>query len=201
LIILASLFRASNALAQVNPVTIIDPMPNITAILGSAQMDGDPAEEIALVFADERLIIVDSSSGLVEFDSDPYGWSYVYPPRYNLRYDTEQPAVICLTDMPISAPDDVPQQRSGLDQNYPNPFNPITTIDFHLASAGKTVMKIYDVRGNLVRTLLNEPVSAGSHSVIWDGTDNSGRKVVSGSYFYQLESNGLMMTKKSLLVK
>ena len=224
------------ALAQVNPVTIIDPMPNITAILGSAQMDGDPAEEIALVYSDERLIIVDSSSGLVEFDSDPYGWSYVYPPGYNLSYNPDQMAghnfgfdvfvdedgdgifclmslistgviyerqlaVICLTDMPTSTPDDLPQQRSGLDQNYPNPFNPATTIDFYLASAGKTVMKIFDVRGNLVRTLMNEAVSAGNHSVVWDGTDNSGRQVASGSYFYQLETNGRLMTKKSLLIK
>jgi hypothetical protein len=236
LIVLAFLVGTAAALAQVDPVTIIDPMPNITAILGSAQMDGDPAEEIALVYSDERLIIVDSSSGLVEFDSDPYGWSYVYPPGYNLSYNPDQLAghnfgfdvfvdedgdgifclmslisqgviyerqlaVICLTDMPTSAPEEVPRQRSELDQNYPNPFNPVTTIDFHLASAGKTVMKIFDVRGSLVRTLLNEPVSAGSHSVIWDGTDNSGRKVASGSYFYQLEANGRMMTKKSLLVK
>lgn len=236
IICLIFLVSAAPVLAQVDPVTIIDPMPDITAILGSAQMDSDPAEEIALVYSDERLMIVDSASGQIEFDSDPYGWSFVFPPGYNLRYDTDQLAghnfgfdvfvdedgdgvyclmslistgviyerqlaVICLTDTPTSAPEELPQQRSGLDQNYPNPFNPATTIDFHLASAGKTVMKIYDVRGNLVRTLLDEPVPAGPHSVVWDGTDNSGRKVASGSYFYQLETNDRLMTKKSLLIK
>ena len=236
-IFLTLLFFATGVWAQVDPVTIIDPMPNITAILGSAQMDNDPAEEIALVYSDERLMIVDSSTGQVEFDSDPYGWSYVYPPGYNLKQVVDpqfaghnfgfdafvdedgdgifclmslisqgeiyerQLAVICLTGTPTSTPEDVPQSRSDLNQNYPNPFNPTTTIDFHLASAGKTVMSIYDVRGSLVRTLLNETLSAGSHSIVWDGTDNSGRKVASGSYFYQLETNDRLMTKKSLLIK
>ncbi len=235
-LVLVFLLSFTPALAQVSPVTIIDPMPNITAILGSAQMDGDPAEEIALVYSDQRLMIVDSSTGAVEFDSDPYGWSYVYPPGYNLSYNPDQLAghnfgfdvfvdedgdgifclmslistgviyerqlaIICVTEQPTSAPEDLPQQRSEMDQNYPNPFNPTTTIDFHLASAGKTVMKIFDVRGNLVRTLLNEPIPAGSHSIAWDGSDNSGRQVASGTYFYQLETNGRVMTKKSLLVK
>ena len=236
IIILACVFLASPVLAQVDPVTIIDPSEWITAILGSAQMDGDPAEEIALIERDERLIIVDSATGQIEFDSDPYGWSYIFPPGYNLRYAPDQLAgynhgfdvfvdedgdgifclmtlisqgliyerqlaVICLTGTPTSIPEDLPQQRSELDQNYPNPFNPTTTIDFYIASAGKTEMKIFDVRGNLVRTLLNEQFPAGSHSVVWDGTDNGGRKVASGSYFYQLETNGRLMTKKSLLIK
>ena len=62
-------------------------------------------------------------------------------------------------------------------------------------------MKIYDVRGNLVRTVMDEALSAGNHSVVWDGTDDEGRQAASGAYFYQLEANGRIMTKKSLLVK
>jgi len=238
LLAIALLHISLPALAQVSPVTIIDPMENITHILGSAQMDGDPAEEIVILQEfDDRLMIIDSSSGLVEFDSDPYGWTAIHAPAYNRQntsdnfsghnYGTDifvdedgdgefcamimisqasiyeqQLAIICLVGQPtaISNPD-VPYQGSNLDQNHPNPFNPVTQIDFYIAAAGKTVMKIFDVRGQLVRTLMNEPLPAGNHSVVWDGSDDAGRGVASGAYFYQLETNGRIMTKKSLLVK
>jgi hypothetical protein len=72
------------ARAQVDPVQIFDPMPGISAILGAANMDNDPADEIALVYDDERIMIVDSSSGQVDFDSDSYRWSRVMPPAWNL---------------------------------------------------------------------------------------------------------------------
>jgi hypothetical protein len=87
-------------------------------------------------------------------------------------------------------------------QNYPNPFNPQTTISYQLPVYSKVTLKIYDILGKEVRTLVNENKSAGYHSVMWDGRDNSGRQVTSGIYFYKLMSDyGISITKKLLLLK
>ncbi|MCD4691697.1 MAG: lamin tail domain-containing protein, partial [Calditrichales bacterium] len=72
-------------------------------------------------------------------------------------------------------------------QNYPNPFNPQTTISYQLPVNGDIALKIYDMLGREVRTLVNENKTAGYHSVVWNGIDNSGRQVSSGVYFYQLK--------------
>lgn len=93
-----------------------------------------------------------------------------------------------------------------LDQNYPNPFNPSTTIRFSLpsqAAAGSlpTTLRIYNVMGQLVRTLVDEPMTEGAHHVIWDGKDDSGDLVASGVYFYKLRSGNYENTKKMVLMK
>ncbi len=84
----------------------------------------------------------------------------------------------------------------ALNQNYPNPFNPITTITFKIASEGFTTVKIFDVLGREVATLMSENLSAGSYSVQWDATD-----VQSGVYFYKLQSGNYSETKKLMLMK
>jgi hypothetical protein len=84
-----------------------------------------------------------------------------------------------------------------LNQNYPNPFNPQTTISYQLPVFSRVTLKIYDTLGKDVRTLVNENKSAGYHSVMWDGRDNSGRQVTSGIYFYKIafNSNNQRMSK------
>ena len=78
----------------------------------------------------------------------------------------------------------------ALHQNAPNPFNPSTTISFSLPNAGRAVMTIYNAGGQLVRTLVDGPISAGAHSATWNGLDASGRPVAGGVYIYRLEWNG-----------
>jgi hypothetical protein len=85
--------------------------------------------------------------------------------------------------------------------NHPNPFNPETMINFALSSASKTVVQIYNVKGEKVRTLVNEQLDAGHHSVLWNGTDESGRNVASGIYFYKFKTDNFNKTKKMLLLK
>ncbi len=93
-------------------------------------------------------------------------------------------------------------QEFLLKQNYPNPFNPQTTISYQLPVCSKATLKIYDVLGKEVRTLVNENKAAGCHSVIWDGRDNSGQLVSSWVYFYQLKSgDNFSQTKKLLFLK
>ncbi len=88
-----------------------------------------------------------------------------------------------------------------LGPNVPNPFNPRTEISFDLARSGQTRLSIFDVRGMLVRRLLDEDLPAGPHTLVWDGRNRSGQAVSSGTYFYRLESDQLVQARKMLLVR
>lgn len=86
-------------------------------------------------------------------------------------------------------------------QNYPNPFNPTTTIKYSLPKETKVVLKIFNLHGQEVRTLVNEIQSSGSEYVVWDGKDNSGYAVSSGVYFYGIQTGRIIKSKKMLLVR
>ncbi len=92
-------------------------------------------------------------------------------------------------------------QFYSLEQNYPNPFNPTTTITFNLKEGGKVQLSIFNLRGQLVRELVNEEKPAGSYSVEWNGLDNEGMRVPSGLYFYSIRINDFAETKKMALTK
>lgn len=91
--------------------------------------------------------------------------------------------------------------RSLLRQNAPNPFNPSTTISFALAAPGETELQVFDVRGAQVRRLVAGDLSAGEHSVIWDGRDDAGARVPSGVYFYKLRSGTFEGLQRMVLLK
>lgn len=84
----------------------------------------------------------------------------------------------------------------SLEQNYPNPFNPTTNIAFSLNTAGSVSLKVYDITGREVASLVNERMSAGSYTRTFDATNLS-----SGVYFYALEANGFRLTNKMTLIK
>ncbi|RKZ08789.1 hypothetical protein DRQ05_00885 [bacterium] len=86
-------------------------------------------------------------------------------------------------------------------QNFPNPFNPVTTISFYMPKAGHAVLRVYNINGELVRTLLDDNAPKGQVYVTWDGTDNRGSKVGSGVYFYQLKVGNAKESKKMILLK
>ncbi|MFH1754553.1 MAG: FlgD immunoglobulin-like domain containing protein [Candidatus Latescibacterota bacterium] len=88
-----------------------------------------------------------------------------------------------------------------LHQNYPNPFNPTTTISFDVQAAGRAVLRIYNVKGELVRTLLDGGVEAGNVRVSWDGKDRQGRPAASGIYFYNLQADGKSASRKMVLIR
>jgi len=85
--------------------------------------------------------------------------------------------------------------------NYPNPFNPSTTISYIVPNNGMTTLKIYNLKGQVVRTLVNETREIGSYSATWNGTDDNGQIVSSGMYFYQLSNSGKTITKKMVMTK
>lgn len=85
--------------------------------------------------------------------------------------------------------------------NYPNPCNPFTTIEFNLPEPGDVQLVIYNIKGQNVRTMFNGCKISGSHKIVWDGTDQSGRVVSSGVYFYKLVAAGKTMTRKMMVLK
>jgi len=89
----------------------------------------------------------------------------------------------------------------ALEQNYPNPFNPTTTIAFTLDRSGPVKLQVFDVKGRLVRTLVNEIRSPGPYSVDWDGKDNAGRAAAAGLYMYRLATGDVVQQKKMTLLK
>jgi hypothetical protein len=88
-----------------------------------------------------------------------------------------------------------------LRQNYPNPFNPSTTISYEIPKASDVNITIYDLNGRAVREIVDGHEERGSHSVVWDGKDASGRNVASGSYFCQVHSGDFVQAKKMVMVR
>ena len=88
-----------------------------------------------------------------------------------------------------------------LQPNYPNPFNPYTRINFDLPSATRVELNIFDLIGRRVISLVDGEVTAGRHSVEWDGMDSFGNRVASGVYFYRLTAPGITETRKMVLLK
>ncbi|MCD4697955.1 MAG: T9SS type A sorting domain-containing protein, partial [Bacteroidales bacterium] len=85
---------------------------------------------------------------------------------------------------------------------YPNPFNESTVISYRLNVSGRASLKIYDMTGHEIRTLVNKKQETGKHSVVWDGTTDNGKPVGTGIYFCKLNINNKpVSTKKIMLLK
>lgn len=96
---------------------------------------------------------------------------------------------------------DLPAGRARLEQNYPNPFNPFTLIRYELSGAQAVTLAIFSLDGRLVRTLVAEVVPAGVHEAVWNGRDDAGRLVGSGTYFYRLEAGAVLETRRMTVLK
>lgn len=116
------------------------------------------------------------------------------------RHDGEGFPPIQYFTGPATSITDVPRDQPNgyaLDQNYPNPFNPTTNIEFTLGQGGVTTLKVYDISGREVASILSEQqLNAGTHTFTFDASNLS-----SGIYFYRMNSNGVQMTRKMTLLK
>ncbi|MCP4291330.1 MAG: T9SS type A sorting domain-containing protein [bacterium] len=156
-----------------------------TAGLAREQLNGD---------------LVSSSSGQINFVDNGEGLSegqvvfYSYGPVVNgvELGSSNEVEVVFTSGLPTVY---------ALHDNYPNPFNPATTIKFDLPRSGHVKLAIYDIAGRLVNVLVDEVRPAAAHSEMWQGTDRSGRRVSSGTYYYVLQTDSFSKTHKMMLVK
>jgi len=154
-----------------------------TTSLGTAEFVVESADPVQLTAHDFELVIGDILSAGGEGVSGPSG---------------DQQQLSLLTREITLTP---PTYHNELAQNYPNPFNPTTTLAFSLAKGTDVDLRIFDVRGALVKTLVQEHRAAGNHRVPWDGVNQQGNRVASGVYFYKLVAGSFVDTKKMVMLK
>jgi len=171
---------------------------------------GFPTLKIEIKYADIDLIlyewiadngIVKDSLHIMGIVTNEYGEIIGYFDAYDkyelLDYTTDVNESIVENSIP---------KNFHLAQNYPNPFNPTTKIQFKVGSLefGRplhTTLKIYNILGQLVKTLVDEEKLPENYNIIWDGKDDSGKEVASGIYFYQLKTKDYTATKKMVLLR
>ena len=144
--------------------------------------------------------------GLMMYNDYTWGSNSITPPYHPTNDGGQVMFAELQIVFPVGQPMDsddvtVTPTTSLLNQNYPNPFNPETTISFNIPAATNGSLNVYNVKGQLVKTLVNGPLAFGSHSFVWNGTDNNGSAVSSGVYYYRLTAGNHNETKKMVLVK
>lgn len=98
-------------------------------------------------------------------------------------------------------PDDIAVKVFSLDQNRPNPFNGQTAIKYQLPSESRVRINVYNISGQLVKTLIDAKQLPGYYNIAWNGRDNFGRPVSAGVYFYRLNAGDINLTRKMVLLK
>jgi hypothetical protein len=140
----------------------------------------------------------------------PYDFMFIYntpgyvpsTPGLSARAEILQDVLVTFGCLPGPEPPiGVPDADVFAVSNYPNPFNPATTIKLNLPKAGEVSLKVFNVRGELVRTLVDGPMVAGQHSIEWNGTNDQGSQVASGVYFYETRTPSEVKVNKMALVK
>ncbi len=136
---------------------------------------------------------------------EPYhgAWTDLrYPPQHQWYPQSIDLAFALRSTYGTDVPEGAASGPYGLFQNVPNPFNPMTTISYEVPDGGGLVtVEVYDVNGRHVRTLVDGFQSQGVQSIEWDGTDDSGRQMATGVYFYRMAGPGTEASRKMLLLK
>ncbi len=109
--------------------------------------------------------------------------------------------LVTLSEVGTDNPAEKTPKAFTLNQNFPNPFNPTTKITFQLPTTEKVALKIYNIRGELVKTYAMGKLNQGNYIVTWDALDNNGMPVSAGTYIYQITYNGKQYSKKMLYLK
>jgi hypothetical protein len=102
---------------------------------------------------------------------------------------------------PAGIPDEARPEAVRLHQNAPNPFGSSTLIRFDLARPAPVRIGVYNVKGELVSTLVDEHMSEGRKEISWNATDGRGERVASGVYFYRLVTGNTELTRKMMLLQ
>jgi len=144
---------------------------------------------------------IGETTSLIFFDTLVPTGTYLYHATaiYDDSYESEPSNVVEVGH--VDANGILKPTVTELTGNYPNPFNPTTTISFSLAEASHVSINIYNMRGQLVKTLVNTELENDFHEIVWSGKDNSGKSTASGVYFYKMKTQNYNSTKKMILMK
>ncbi len=106
-----------------------------------------------------------------------------------------------IREVSVEDDDTVPALKTELLAAYPNPFNPYTNISFSLKESDNVTIEIYNILGKKVKTLVDDYIQAGNHSMVWNGQDANSRRVSSGIYFYRMQTSNYSSIRKIVLLK
>jgi hypothetical protein len=126
-------------------------------------------------------------------------WQGGYDPDYIYAFDPQRE--ITDNDNRDVVVDYGLPERYELGHNYPNPFNPATFIEYNLPVRSEVKLYVYNLLGQKVATLVDRSQPAGKYRISWDGTDEGGRSVASGFYFYRIDADNYCEARKMLLLK
>jgi len=205
----------TNALSQIEPQVDADLMDNVYVVWTDLR---NGASNPDIYYADRKMGTWGPETPLVSANSDTSNSVQHFP---GMTHDGTGLAYVTWSDerLPASqgknkevfykvgfgfitaAPVTGTTPMTRLLRNYPNPFNPRTTIDFALDRDAQTSIRVFDVQGRMVRTLVDSYLSAGRRSVTWDGLDDGGSPVASGVYFLRMEAGGDFSSRSVNLLK
>jgi len=141
----------------------------------------------------------------IEWTEYTYNLTQTGPVYIGIQCISNDAFIFCVDDVLIGGSDGddpvVSMVTTELHNNFPNPFNPETTITYSVKGASPVSIEIYNVKGQLVKTLVNDSKEAGTHSVVWNGMDGNGRAVSSGVYYYKMNAGKYSSTRKMILMK
>ena len=162
----------------------------------------DPIGSASVLFSNPSLAY---NCGIA-YDSGNYktvGCSFEITGLNSTRFEDALLGILNFFDVPMTDSEDenTPAIKYSLN-NYPNPFNPSTKISFSIPVKEKVSIEVFNALGQKVSVLVDEEMTLGSHSIIWDGTDDRGNTVASGIYLYKMKAGGrYTSTKKMILLK
>jgi hypothetical protein len=166
------------------------------------------AMAFALVCSDENITyswyindeLQAGTSFVFNYTPTENGWHEVTGVVSNENYDLPKVWWVNVTGG-TGINNDIVNSKAVLYQNIPNPFNPETSIKFSLVQSGHSLLEIYNIKGQLIKTLVNNDLVAGEHSFIWNGKNEKGDQVASGIYLYNLRTQDISIQKKAILLK
>ncbi len=162
-------------------------------LAGGVQVSVSPYPATSPYHSYTYLTSSDASSGVA-------GWYYVTKDASNI-YIYQIKAYISVGTVGNEKTLEVLPSSYSLSQNYPNPFNPSTKIQYTLPENAKVTVRIYDMLGRVIKTLVSGEESAGMHQITWNGDNEAGQKVATGIYMYSISTNKFVQTKKMVLMK
>ena len=163
-------------------IVIFDAVGGNYSVQVVPEANADPSATYSVLFvADGITTVLAQDVAIRDIPAEPYNTDYT-------------------TDVAEATTPALPEQFL-LSQNYPNPFNPTTTFEFALPKPARVTLRIYNLRGQEIRTLVDAQKAAGRHRVTWNGEDRHGNRVASGVYVYQLKTEEFVATRKLILLR